>query len=292
MNLVQLLASIATLSFVSVLTLKFFSNQESMRKALEVRLERSQIARVITEGMDCRQSAAPGSSAGPLPVPPGGCVGGLATLRRRDGTAMTDGQGKIGDWKVRARCQTGAPPRGLLIDVALVDPAGNYVIDAGSKLPLDFNHPKNGILAEFGPLCSDYFFGSPASEGMSLQSSGTKVIANLCSGTYDGPTDTCTVPLYKDILFSPPFKSPPLVIVTPGVFNDGAPTKCPTPGDCCGVANDQLVAKATNVTATGFRMTCSGSPQNMPSSWRGGRYVDCQNHRFMAASCFWIAVEP
>jgi hypothetical protein len=117
------------------------------------------------------------------------------------------------------------------------------------------------------------------------------VIADTCGGTLKTPdalSRTCSVPFYKDIIFDtlPPFSGPPRVLVTlqwvtnswnpqPGIWDTNPRTNCAASG------TDRFIANATNITATGFRLWASGSPEG--GNCGGGEYY---SHAYAG----WIAI--
>jgi hypothetical protein len=90
-----------------------------------------------------------------------------------------------------------------------------------------------------------------------------------CTGTYTG--GYCSGVFFKDITFSKNFSSPPDVIVTPEIIS--------TAGGDSGGASDNVHVEAINITATGFRMVCNGSPL-------GGAYDGYS----IVGTCGWLAI--
>ncbi len=75
------------------------------------------------------------------------------------------------------------------------------------------------------------------------------VLINSCSSPVAG--GLCAGSFYKDIIFDQPYAIAPHVIVTPNHISESA---------CAGGATDKIVCYPGNITTTGFRLYCSGSP--------------------------------
>jgi hypothetical protein len=114
--------------------------------------------------------------------------------------------------------------------------------------------------------------GSGGSVNKVLSDQGAGVIADTCSGVEHGsssgsPPDesTCTVPFYKDITFNSAFNSTPNVAVTVkwatnSWRSDYASSWPRYPQSNCAVTdNYRVVAYATNIKTTGFRLVASGT---------------------------------
>jgi|GEM_PF-4952499 len=95
--------------------------------------------------------------------------------------------------------------------------------------------------------------------------------ANKCAGNYVG--GYCESQYYTDVTFPKPFPVVPKVIVSPALISDQ--------GGAIGYATDQTYTRATDITTTGFRMWCSGSPETDP--YEGWSTVGL---------CSWLAVIP
>lgn len=117
------------------------------------------------------------------------------------------------------------------------------------------------------------------------------VRASHCSATFVG--GLCSGPDYVDVTFNTPFTAPPQVIVTPYHVS--------SQGGCVGNATDLVVCYPSAITATGFRLFCSGSPQGGSceayDGWRtyaAGSYMAIDNdpscgvvsqHRIKPTTC-------
>lgn len=88
---------------------------------------------------------------------------------------------------------------------------------------------------------------------------------NLCQidGGQDVTTTQCDSPagrqlcggsFYKDIAFAKPFSAPPHVVVSPNHVSDSQVSPCASS------ATDTELCYPANITTTGFRLYCSGSP--------------------------------
>lgn len=98
------------------------------------------------------------------------------------------------------------------------------------------------------------------------------VRVDQCSDPYS--SELCNVPYYKDVTFGKPFINVPKVLVTP---NHVAAL-----GGCARGAMDALVCRPENVTKTGFRIVCGGSPIG----------ANCPNEgKWVPADANWIATE-
>lgn len=76
------------------------------------------------------------------------------------------------------------------------------------------------------------------------------VLANSCASPAGG--GTCATPFYKDITFSQPYAVAPNVLVTIHHISAGP--------SCAGGATDKALCYPSNITTTGFKLVCSGSP--------------------------------
>ena len=77
------------------------------------------------------------------------------------------------------------------------------------------------------------------------------VLVNDCTNPIAG--GLCAESFYKDITFDQPYAIAPHVIVTPNHISESS---------CAGSTTDKVVCYPSNITATGFRLYCSGSPTN------------------------------
>lgn len=91
--------------------------------------------------------------------------------------------------------------------------------------------------------------GTPSSSTCAVRTAQA-VRVDQCSDPYS--SELCNVPYYKDVTFGKPFINVPKVLVTP---NHVAAL-----GGCAREAMDALVCRPENVTKTGFRIVCGGSP--------------------------------
>ena len=87
--------------------------------------------------------------------------------------------------------------------------------------------------------------------GMEVQS-GHGIETTLCDGSLY-PSGVCFGNYYRDVKFPHPFDDAPRVIVSPEHVSTGPA--------CVGGGTDALLCEARNVTTTGFRAVCWGSPQ-------------------------------
>ena len=82
--------------------------------------------------------------------------------------------------------------------------------------------------------------------------SGHGIETTLCDGSLY-PSGVCYGNYYRDVTFPHPFDNAPRVIVSPEHVSTGPA--------CVGGGTDALLCEARNVTTTGFRAVCWGSPQ-------------------------------
>ena len=100
------------------------------------------------------------------------------------------------------------------------------------------------------------------------------VLVNNCNSP--AGNGLCTNAFYKDITFSQTYSAPPNVLVTINHI-----TESPS---CAGGATDKALCYPSNITTTGFRLNCGGSPVNDACGTGTNGY-------FTMATANWTAVE-
>ena len=109
------------------------------------------------------------------------------------------------------------------------------------------------VLVLFGFLGSTLYSHNgkiEASPSTCRTESAQAVLANNCSNPVAG--GLCGSSFYKDITFSQPYAVAPNVLVTINHISVGP--------SCAGGATDKAVCYPADITTTGFRLYCSGSP--------------------------------
>ena len=150
----------------------------------------------------------------------------------------------------------------------------SYCVDAAQEFPL-------------GTQLINNTMQSPTAAGwLALESkpscpitSDHNLTADQCDGTITG--DRCGGKRYRDVTFPTPFATVPKIIVSPETIQT---YNCP--------ASDTLYCNAVNVTTTGFRAECWGSPPYNDGYYTtcGEPYSDHDNTQTIAADFGYLAI--
>lgn len=192
--------------------------------------------------------------------------------------ATFQGSGKLGDWFLRAYCDSTVGS--LVIRVAKSAGSGAFQVNPLTKQPIDWSNrsgnPSFGTASTL--LCSgNVSTTSTFCTEVERQEAGQKVAANACTNA-SGFTGSmlCDGHTYKNITFATPFQCIPHVQVSAAVICDSAIATC------TGGATDQIGVYAENITKTGFRLVCEGSPVS-PLCGVAGAAMHCPGQ------CNWVA---
>lgn len=281
-SLISVLVAAGLVGVVALVGAKLTANLGAGTRRAELRGEREVIRSLIYNEIDCAATfatagidpAAPGGSCTSTSAP-GGQSGPYLRLARRtaDGNVhyLTDvpgsgGAAKVGDWSVRVSCS--AAEQSLVVRVARPISGGGFARDPlNENVTYNWNEPRGLLYGGSGgamPLC----FGRAGGVPLIQTGIGT---SNSCDVGFIG--GLCQSGYHVNVTFPTPFSTPPQVMVTPNLIS--------AQGGCVGGATDQVRAIAANITTTGFKMYCSGSPEDSCGVYEGYQTI---------GRCNWMAI--